>query len=235
MEDGMGRITVIGIGPGGRDCLLPRATERIEDAELLAGSPRLIAEYGDSGKRTIEISSGWKQAAADLDLERKNTRIAVLVSGDPMLYSFTALLLRRIPRGEVEIIPGISSFQYLAAETGMQVSDAVLVSLHGRRNERYVQVERLTGLVRLTRLVPRIVVFCDGEFSPARIAGIVGEAAGENATGAPGLWTACIGCNLGLDSERILRLPLDEAAHLTTDKDDLCVMILQREHQSSTA
>jgi cobalt-precorrin-7 (C5)-methyltransferase len=231
----MGRITVVGIGPGGRGCLLPRATERIEDAELLAGSPRLLEEYGDSGKRIIEISSGWNQAAADLDRERKSTKVAVLVSGDPMLYSFTSLLLRRIPAEELEIIPGISSFQYLAAETGIPVSDAVLVSLHGRRDDRDGQIDRLTGLVRLDRLVPRIVVFCDGEFHPARIAGIVGEAAGENAAGAPGMWTACIGCNLGLDSERILRLPLDEAAHLTTDKDDLCVMILQREHQPSTA
>ena len=234
MEEGLGRIAVVGTGPGGREHLLPRAAARIENAQLLAGSPRLLEEYGRPGKRLFEISSGWREAAAELDRERKKTRIAVLVSGDPMLYSFTSLLVRRIPREELEIIPGISSFQYLAAETGMIVSDAVLISLHGRRNDRDEQIQRLTELIRLDRLIPRIVVFCDGEFHPARIAGIVRGASGKDAGGAPGAWTACVGCNLGLPSERIRRLPLEEAARLTNDKDDLCVMILQREDRSST-
>jgi precorrin-6B methylase 1 len=151
--------------------------------------------------------------------------------------------LRRIPEEEVEIIPGISSFQYLSAESGMPINDAVLVSLHGRRNDRDRQIERLTGLVRLDRLIPRIVVFCDGEFSPSRIAGIVrgttGEAGervevGKKDAVVPEGWTVCVGCNLGLESERIRRMPLEEAVHIQSNKDDLCVMILQREFRPST-
>jgi len=58
---------------------------------------------------------------------------AVLVSGDSGFFSAARSIVRdSTGTYEIEVLPGISAFQYLSAKLKIPYDDAVLVSLHGR-------------------------------------------------------------------------------------------------------
>ena len=61
-------------------------------------------------------------------------RAVVLFSGDPGFYSGAEKLkaaLSSLPNTDVQVLPGISSIQYLAAKLGLSWQNAAIISMHG--------------------------------------------------------------------------------------------------------
>ena len=112
----MEKLFIIGMGPGNEDLLTARAKS------VLKTSSRVL--------NTRETS------LAKLILELKNTAggtVAVIVSGDCGFFSVAKTIIKDFSASyEIELIPGISSIQYLSAKLKVAYDDAALISLHGR-------------------------------------------------------------------------------------------------------
>ena len=55
-----------------------------------------------------------------------------MVSGDTGFHSLRHFLKETFPHSNIELYPGISSFQYLYAKLGLGYETAFLASMHGR-------------------------------------------------------------------------------------------------------
>lgn len=138
-------IDLAGIGPGSRGLLTADAAEAIEKADMIFGASRMISGYED--RRSYPY---YRAEEIIPVLEReKPSRAAVLLSGDTGFYSGAAKLapaLREWAAGTdmectVRVHPGISSFAYLAARSGISYQDAKLVSIHGCSDVRMAGAE----------------------------------------------------------------------------------------------
>lgn len=127
-----GTITVVGIGPGGSDYIIPAARAAIEQAEVLVGGARALATYARRGMPTKVID---RELAGVLDFIARYSetrRVVVLVSGDPGFYSLLPALRRRFSPPQLRVIPGVSAMQLAFARLGEAWQDADVFSFHGR-------------------------------------------------------------------------------------------------------
>ncbi len=142
----MGKISVIGVGPGPRNFITPEAEKAIKEAEVLIGGRRILRRYRHKEKKVV---GGDISEVIRFMKEKKDMRIAVLTSGDPCFYSLLGAVLREFPKEDVEIVPGISSLQLCFAKIKETLNDATLVSLHGRslrELDRAMDAEKLVIL-----------------------------------------------------------------------------------------
>lgn len=80
----------------------------------------------------------------------RDRKICIIVSGDTGFYSLLSFLRKNYSREELNVIPGISSFQYLFSRIGEVWQDYKLLSVHGREAE-YVEIfSKEKGIVLLT-------------------------------------------------------------------------------------
>ena len=81
--------------------------------------------------------------------EYENKIICIVASGDPTFYGITNYIKNKTTM-EFEIIPGISSFQYLTSKVKLPWNNAVLGSLHGRKDEFLKKVNENNMTIWLT-------------------------------------------------------------------------------------
>lgn len=125
-------VYIVGIGPGARDYILPKAEAVIKAADAVIGFERAIKSLNYIEQNKIKINS------LSQILEFINTNpdknICVAASGDPCFYGITDYFNRNF-KGKFEIITGISSFQYFMAKLHKSWQDIGLYSLHGREQK----------------------------------------------------------------------------------------------------
>ena len=162
----MSRLTIIGIGPGSAEYFMPAARNRMREAHTVIAARRILpmlrevcgaveTEFLPMGKikDTLEMIDG---------LLREEKEVALIVSGDPLMYSlYKTILNQEISADwEMEVIPGIGSMQMLGAAFGETMEDACLVSVHGR--------SRTPGSVALCVTEnPKVFFLCSKEQGPA--------------------------------------------------------------------
>ena len=117
----MGKLYVIGIGPGGLSHMSLRAKEAIEESNIVAGYIKYIEMVKPllDGK---EIFSNGMRGEEDrcreaLDLSRENT-VALISTGDAGIYGMAGLILEMKEDENVEIIPGITASSAAGAVVG---------------------------------------------------------------------------------------------------------------------
>lgn len=125
-----GKLTLIGIGMGNPDTLTVAAKRAVEEAEALIGAARLLEAFAGLPAERIPAVRAEDVAAAVRAHEEKNT--AVLYSGDTGFYSGAESLFPLLGDREYEVLPGLSSLQYLCAKARAAWQDACCVSVHGR-------------------------------------------------------------------------------------------------------
>ena len=162
-------LIVVGVGPGAADQMTPAAAEAVPGAGCAVAAPRhLPLVAGHANVLTLGRFSETLDRVAE-ELERGT--VAVLVSGDPGLYSLLPLLKRRFPTAPLRVLPGVSSLQSLCAAAGETWADAAILSGHGRP----LTASRLLNAVERGRLT---ALFCGDECSPRwaceALAGAVG-------------------------------------------------------------
>ena len=168
----MSRLTIIGIGPGSAEYFMPAARNRMREAHTVIAARRILpmlrevcgaveTEFLPMGKikDTLEMIDG---------LLREEKEVALIVSGDPLMYSlYKTILNQEISADwEMEVIPGIGSMQMLGAAFGETMEDARLVSVHGR--------SRTPGSVALCVTEnPKVFFLCSKEQGPAWLSRIM--------------------------------------------------------------
>jgi cobalt-precorrin-7 (C5)-methyltransferase len=156
----MGKVYIVGIGPGSKEYLLPLAKKVIRNADVLIGSERQLRLF-NMKKEKLFLKGNYSRVLDYILKNRKSEKIAVLVSGDPGIFSFSSSITDRLKPGEYEIIPGISSLQLAFARIGKSWQDALIFSLHGRSRR---------GLAEAVLRHKKVFLFTDGKNNPAGIA-----------------------------------------------------------------
>jgi precorrin-6y C5,15-methyltransferase (decarboxylating) CbiE subunit/precorrin-6Y C5,15-methyltransferase (decarboxylating) CbiT subunit len=164
----LAKIHVLGIGPGSRD-YLPEITKKIaEEADVLIGGKRALELFSDSEQQKIRIRSPLDNIKSFIKDNYQNSKIAVLVSGDPGLYSLLNYLKRELEPELFEVIPGISSLQLAAAELKLSWNDLKISSLHGNSEDR-------DQVLELVKTHSKVGLFTDSRFPPSEIAAYLME------------------------------------------------------------
>ena len=108
----MGKLYVIGIGPGGLDHMTLRAKEAIDECNIVVG----YNKYIDMIKPLVEnkelFSTGMRGEEARckkaLELSKDNT-VALISTGDSGIYGMAGLILQMQNDEVVEVIPGVTA------------------------------------------------------------------------------------------------------------------------------
>ncbi len=124
------QITIVGCGPGAADYLTPAAIHAVEHARVMVGAQRLLDLFPDSNAERIPLSGKIEDTLSKIETRMAVSEIAVLVSGDPGLFSLAGLVVKRFGRGSCRVIPGISSVQAAFAAIGINWADAQIISAH---------------------------------------------------------------------------------------------------------
>ena len=109
----MGKLYVIGIGPGGLEHMTLRAKEAIEESNIIVG----YNKYIDMIKPLIEdkelFSTGMRGEEARckkaLELSKEDNTVALISTGDSGIYGMAGLILQMQKDENVEIIPGVTA------------------------------------------------------------------------------------------------------------------------------
>ncbi len=146
-------IRVIGAGPGDIRYLTQEALRVITSSPCLVAFPTISKAIEKIGAKVIAV-----QKVEDvIKLIKEHDDIDILASGDPCFFGVVEYLKKKgITVGEV--IPGLSSFQYLMCKLKKDWHDACFISLHGRKGS----LER----VRHCRIS---VILTDREHTPGYI------------------------------------------------------------------
>lgn len=152
-------LTIIGVGEEGYEGLSAQARLRLEAAEVIVGSERLL---GSLPKLKAERQE-WPQPFSAMVAQMKPLRgrkTVILATGDPMNYGVARKLLEFIPFAEMEIIPHLSAFSLAAARLGWSLPDCDTLTLHGRdaaNLEAFIQpAARLIVLTADASTIPEV-------------------------------------------------------------------------------
>ena len=143
----MKTVTIVGTGMG-PDTVTAEGLRAIERADVLFGAPRMLADYAYLHKRSEPVYTAEKMRPVLAKYDEG--RFAVLVSGDTGFYSAATKLCEELTDCQVEVLPGISSLNYLAARLGKTWQDTALVSCHGRSGNLVDTVRRNATTFALT-------------------------------------------------------------------------------------
>lgn len=125
------RIYLIGTGPGNSSLLTEEAGKFIERADYIFGAKRVIEPF--TARKRKKAAYLPAQILPELSEIRGGT-VAILFSGDSGFYSGCSAMLSALKNAgfsDIQVLPGISSMQLLAARAGISWQNAGIVSLHG--------------------------------------------------------------------------------------------------------
>jgi precorrin-2 C20-methyltransferase/precorrin-3B C17-methyltransferase len=121
-----GSVTVVGLGPAGRDWLTPEAHAALAEADDLVGYRTYLARVPVNPRQRRHASDNRveaERAEFALDLARSGRRVAVVSSGDPGVFAMAAAVLEvaEEPRWKevpVRIVPGLTAAHAVASRVG---------------------------------------------------------------------------------------------------------------------
>lgn len=129
-------ITLIGMGDDGMAGLPQSTSARIEAADIIVGSARLLGHLPDLMAEKHKWPSPFDPMVSQLHKwARKSASksVVILATGDPMWFGAGSTLLRHFQPSEIEVMPHISAFQLAASRMGWALQNTETLSLHGRQ------------------------------------------------------------------------------------------------------
>lgn len=145
-----GKIYIVGIGPGDKEYIAPKAYFAIKKSDYIIGYKRYIDLIKDLIKEKKVLTGGMgeeiKRAKIAIENAKKGNTVAVVSSGDSGIYGMAGLILELLKNKniEIEIIPGISAFLSSAASLGAPIMhDFVVISLSDLLTDWKIILNRL--------------------------------------------------------------------------------------------
>ncbi|MFE9628892.1 precorrin-3B C(17)-methyltransferase [Streptomyces sp. NPDC006527] len=133
---GRGRLAVVGLGPGARDLLTPRATAELRRASVLVGLDQYVDQIRDllrPGTRILESGLGAEEERARTAVAeaRRGQAVALIGSGDAGVYAMASPALAEASDDiDVVGVPGVTAALAAAALLGAPLGhDHVSISL----------------------------------------------------------------------------------------------------------
>jgi cobalt-precorrin 5A hydrolase/precorrin-3B C17-methyltransferase len=111
-----GRLALIGLGPGARDLLAPRAVEELRRAAVVVGLDQYLAQIGDllrPGTQVVASGLGAEEerARGAVELARTGQAVALVGSGDAGVYAMASPALDYADRDDIDVVcvPGVAA------------------------------------------------------------------------------------------------------------------------------
>lgn len=136
----MGKIYIIGVGPGSKDYLTQKAINTVQKVDITIGSQRAVNLFDNVNETIIfNVKNLTNTLEKSVDLAKEGKNVAILSTGDP---GFSGVLkpIKRISDEKnfnfenIEVIPGISSLQLAAAKNLINWDETNIITFHGREN-----------------------------------------------------------------------------------------------------
>jgi cobalt-precorrin 5A hydrolase/precorrin-3B C17-methyltransferase len=137
-----GRLTVVGLGPGAAEFMVPAARQALDEAEDLLGYETYIRMAGplrpDQVAHCTDNREELQRARHAFELAANGRRVVVVSSGDPGVFAMAAAVLEALDesrdadwlRVELQVFPGVSAALATAAKAGAPLGhDFCLLSL----------------------------------------------------------------------------------------------------------
>lgn len=149
-------IYVVGIGPGDADYLTLGAEQIIHKAQVIIGAKRNLESIKDFKGLQVELGSNL---SALLDYLEANSEkdIAVLASGDPLIYGIGKYLAAHISKDKLQIISGISAIQYMFSRVPLDMNDLYMTSSHGKTPD----FDRVLAYPKVAMVTDEVVGPCE--------------------------------------------------------------------------
>lgn len=183
----MYKIDILGMGPGSMKYINNEVIERIKQSDILISGKRLI-----NGLEKLTENKEIKYIESDLEelskfiKKNRDKKIAVLLSGDTGFYSLLTYLKKSFNVSELNVIPGISSMQYMFAKISETWFDAYISSVHGRESDYLDKI----------KIYEKIGLLSDKVNNPVKIAkDLLGKGYGD--------YEIFVGENLSYKNEKI--------------------------------
>ncbi|WP_330457045.1 precorrin-3B C(17)-methyltransferase [Streptomyces sp. NBC_00820] len=133
---GRGRLAVVGLGPGARDLLTPRAADELRRASVLVGLDQYVDQIRDllrPGTRVLESGLGAEEerARTAVSMAREGHAVALIGSGDAGVYAMASPALAEAADDiDVVGVPGVTAALAAGAILGAPLGhDHVSISL----------------------------------------------------------------------------------------------------------
>lgn len=111
-----GRLAVVGLGPGARDLLAPRAIAELRRASVVVGLDQYVEQVRDllrPGTRICASGLGAEEerARGAVELARTGLAVALIGSGDAGVYAMASPALDHVGADDVDVVcvPGITA------------------------------------------------------------------------------------------------------------------------------
>ena len=136
-EPKKGSLSIVGLGPGRREYITPRALKVIAAADYVIGNALYLdpLEPVLTGKNVIRSSMGKEveRAKEAIRLARSHA-VAIVSGGDAGVYGMASIVLEVLEhsgaRIDVEVIPGVTAANAVASRAGSPLSgDFAVISL----------------------------------------------------------------------------------------------------------
>ncbi|NLE06287.1 MAG: precorrin-6y C5,15-methyltransferase (decarboxylating) subunit CbiE [Crenarchaeota archaeon] len=214
------KVSIVGVGPGSADYIIPAAIKKVQNAQIVIGAQRSLDLFQD-----IITGEIIKLTASNLietinyaaNCAKQDKTVVILSTGDPgfsgLLASFQKFNLQQ--EVEVEVIPGISSIQICAARLELSWDKTKLFTFHDS-----VTTEKKTELVGCIKKEKPIILLTNSKsFTPKIIANfLINNKIRKE--------TKVIICeNLTLKNEKIIETTLEEISKLHFES--LCIMVVK--------
>ena len=148
----MGKLSVVGIGPGDYDNMTVRADRALMRSQVIVGYSVYVDlvkdRYPDKEYHTTAMTREADRCRLALDLARAGRTVSMVCSGDSGIYGMAALIYEL--RGdaeelEVEVIPGLTAACSGAALLGAPLThDFAVISL----SDRLTPWDKITARLR---------------------------------------------------------------------------------------
>ncbi|MBI5969812.1 MAG: precorrin-6y C5,15-methyltransferase (decarboxylating) subunit CbiE [Deltaproteobacteria bacterium] len=156
-------IYVIGIGVEGKDGLSKKTLEIIGRASLIAGGRRLLEEFSGFKARRLVIAGGLDRVFGAIRRAAGKGDVAVLATGDPLLFGIGAALIKEFGKKQITVIPNVSVAQEAFARIKESANGVKVLSVHGRG-------AGVKDIAAEAAVNGKLAVFTDAQGSPAVIA-----------------------------------------------------------------
>lgn len=198
------KVYVVGIGPGNRDYIIPKAVEVMKKSDLIIGFDRAIESLNFIEGNKIVVKK-LSEIISHINSD-KYENVAIAASGDPLFYGVTDYLKKNYSEN-IEVVPGLSSFQYMMGKLAKSWQGSFLGSLHGREESFHQIVEESPLSIWLT----------DTKHSPSYMCNVL-EQKGIKAK-------LYVGENLSYDDEKITIGIIEEIKDM--EFSNLCVVVVE--------
>ncbi len=155
------KVSIVGVGDDGVLSLTDAARQRLSQAELVIGQPRLLQLIGPQSAETVAIGADLGELEKQLAREQGSRRTVLLASGDPLFYGVARFLLERLGKENFEIVPHVSSMQLAFARVMESWDEAYLTNVANHPPEEII--ERI-------RTAERVGLFTTEAYPPPAVA-----------------------------------------------------------------